>query len=163
MMALNKLFKTLGYAYKPLLKKLGVSLPIISLEGLLQRADIVLSNLKDVSTIFRADILSSGLTFLVILVFLINFIGTIYVYVLALNVICFFIYLEGFISFKFQRYQNLCMFIVTVTFSFMFSNLVLGNHLLNDSLIDSNNEEIKEMGFCKTPSSISENLFQFRL
>ncbi len=90
MMALNKLFKTLGYAYKPLLKKLGVSLPIICLEGLLQRADIVLSNLKDVSTIFRADILSSGLTFLVILVFLINFIGTIYVYVLALNVICFF-------------------------------------------------------------------------
>ena len=69
MMALNKLFKTLGYAYKPLLKKLGVSLPIICLEGLLQRADIVLSNLKDVSTIFRADILSSGLTFLVILVF----------------------------------------------------------------------------------------------
>lgn len=146
-----------------LANNLGAGFAIICLKGAVVKAGIVLNrlqrilselkhNFKDISNIICADAISSALTFLIILVFLINFIGTLYAYVLALNILCFFVYLEGFIIFRFQKYQNLCKFIIIFTFSFMFSNLASGNHLLMGSVTDLNNIEVKEMGFCKTPS-----------
>ena len=146
-----------------LANNLGAGFAIICLKGAVVKAGIVLNrlqrilselkhNFKDISNIICADVISSALTFLIILVFLINFIGTLYAYVLALNILCFFVYLEGFIIFRFQKYQNLCKFIIIFTFSFMFSNLASGNHLLMGSVTDLNNIEVKEMGFCKTPS-----------